>query len=218
MIEECLVVEFAVTGDDCPLADASRSVETTIDCQPPQLRRDGNALLRFSTAAAEGGDASGGLVEVLDADDRVRYLHVSRTDGRETFRCLSKHPCVVHELADVGFLVDSIEYRDGVERYAGAVVGHDVLQGVLEAAGETVGVTLQRVHPLGEEEDHPIGTRWDLTPAQAEALRAASEMGYFSVPREVTAAEVAAELGISKSAFLERLRRGQDGLLRQVLS
>ena len=211
MIEECLVVEFAVTGDDCPLADASRAVETTVDCQPPQLRRDGNALLRFSAAA----DSE--LASVLDADDRVRYLHVSRTDGRETFRCLSKHPCVVHELTDIGFLVDSIEYRDGVERYAGAVVGHDVLQGVLEAAGETVGVTLQRVHPLGEDEDHPVGTRWDLTPAQTDALRAATEMGYFSVPKEVTAAEVAAELGISKSAFLERLRRGQGGLLEQLL-
>jgi predicted DNA binding protein len=41
-------------------------------------------------------------------------------------------------------------------------------------------------------------------------------MGYFSVPRETTASEVAAELGISKSAFLERLRRGQDGLFAQV--
>jgi predicted DNA binding protein len=41
-------------------------------------------------------------------------------------------------------------------------------------------------------------------------------MGYFAVPRESTATEVADEIGISKSAFLERLRRGQAGLFRQL--
>ena len=56
-----------------------------------------------------------------------------------------------------------------------------------------------------------------LTPAQEAALRTALETGYFSVPRDATASEVAAELEISKSAFLERLRRGQESLLREAL-
>ena len=42
-------------------------------------------------------------------------------------------------------------------------------------------------------------------------------MGYFAVPRETDASEVAAALGVSKSAFLERLRRGHRALLEQVL-
>jgi predicted DNA binding protein len=42
-------------------------------------------------------------------------------------------------------------------------------------------------------------------------------MGYFAVPREADAGAVAAELGVSKSAFLERLRRGHRSLLEQVL-
>ncbi|PSP75618.1 transcriptional regulator [Halobacteriales archaeon QS_1_68_20] len=209
MIEECLVVEFSVTGDDCPLAAATRETGATVDCQPPQLRRDENALLRFSTA----DDAVGG---VLDADERIRYLHASRTDDRVNYRCLSRHPCVVHELIDAGLLVDRIRYAGGTERYAGAVVGYDVLQGVLEAAGETVGVTLERVYPLGADDEGAVARGWDLTPAQAEAMRTALAMGYFAVPRAATAAEVAAELGISKSAFLERLRRGQATLFAQV--
>ncbi|WP_255169868.1 helix-turn-helix domain-containing protein [Natrononativus amylolyticus] len=210
MIEECLVVEFAVTGDDCPLAVATRRTGSLVDAQPPQRRTDGNALLRFSAPAGTG------LREALDADDRIRYLHASHTDGRTNYRCLSRHPCVVHALVDVGFLVDTIQYRRGRERYTGAVVGYDVLEGVLEAAGETVGVTLERVYPLGGEDEEAVAQRWDLTPAQEAAIRTAYERGYFSVPKEATAAEVAADLGIGKSAFLERLRRGQAAIFRQL--
>ncbi|MFP8957978.1 helix-turn-helix domain-containing protein [Natrialbaceae archaeon A-CW3] len=210
MIEECLVVEFAVTGDRCPLADATRATGKTVDAQPPQRRSDGYTLLRFSASSA------GSLTETLDADERLRYLHASRSDGRINYRCLSRQPCVVHELIDAGFLVDAIQYAGGEERYTGAVVGHDVLEGVLEAAGETVGVTLERIYPLGDEDERAIAGRWNLTPAQEAALRAAFEMGYFQVPKAVTASDVADELGIGKSAFLERLRRGQAAMFGQV--
>jgi predicted DNA binding protein len=210
MIDECLVVEFRVTGDDCPLAEASAATGLTIDCQPPQLRDDDNVLLRF------GAPQSDELAATLDADSRIRYLHRSSEGDRDEYRCLSKLPCVVHELTDVGFVAETLTYRDGEERYTGAVVGYDVLQGVLEAAGATVGVTLERVYPLGPEGETSTTGRWDVTPAQETAIRTALAMGYFSVPRETTASQVATELGISKSAFLERLRRGQAGLLTQV--
>ncbi|WP_101297247.1 helix-turn-helix domain-containing protein [Halegenticoccus soli] len=210
MIDECLVVEFRVTGDDCPLAVASREAGVAVECEPPQLRDDGYALLRFT--APESDD----LAAALDADGRLRYLHRSAADGRDVYRCLSKRPCVVHELTNVGFMAETLTYRDGVERHTGAVVGYDVLQGVLEAAGEAVGVRLERLYPLGPEGEKAAAGRWNVTPAQEEALRAALEMGYFSVPRGATAAEVASELGISKTAFLERLRRGQSGLFAQV--
>ncbi|MFD1645543.1 helix-turn-helix domain-containing protein [Haloarchaeobius litoreus] len=208
MIEECLVVEFAVTGDDCPLATATRETDTAVEAKPPQRRADGNALLQFS------GDPA--IASVLDADERIRYLHASTTDDRVNYRCLSKHPCVVHQLTDAGFMAEALRYDDGIETYTGAVVGYDVLEGVLEAAGEAVGVTLERIYPLGSEDDEAVARRWGFTPAQEEALRLANEMGYFEVPRRADAGDVAAELGIGKSAFLERLRRGQAALMAQV--
>jgi predicted DNA binding protein len=209
MRPECLVVEFQVTGDDCPLAEASRTADAAIDAAPPLSRNDGNTLLRASTPDGTVGD-------LLDADDRVRYLHGSRIDGRHNYRCLSKDPCVVHELVDVGFLVESVHHRSGTERHVGAVVGYDVLDTVIEAAGDRVGVSLERVTTLGEEGDAPIAQRWDLTPAQEAAIRAAIAAGYFNVPRNATASEVAGDLGISKSAFLERLHRGQGSLFTQL--
>ena len=210
MISECLVVEFRVTGDDCPLADASRGTEAKIEAAPPLRRDDGYALVRFSVADPAVGDA-------LDDDDRVRYLHRAETGDVHTFRCLSKGRCVVHRLIDEGFLVESVGYRDGVERHVGAVVGQEVLNGVLEAAGETVGVRLERISPLRAEGEGSVDSRWDLTPAQAEAMKTAYEMDYFEVPRGASSETVAAELGVSKSAFLERLRRGERALLRHIL-
>ncbi|MHB9287783.1 helix-turn-helix domain-containing protein [Halobacteriales archaeon Cl-PHB] len=207
MIAECLVAEVRIDGDDCPLAEASATASVPIDARAPQLRADGNVLLRFSAPA----DA--GLREALDTHGDIRYLHVSQVDGTDSYRCLSKHPCVVHELVDAGFLVDSMRYRDGTARLRGAVVGYDVLEGVMEAAGNTVGITLTQVQPLEAEADEPVGPGYMLTPAQEESLRVAVEMGYFDLPREVTASEVADEMGISKSAFLERLRRAQGSLL-----
>ena len=59
------------------------------------------------------------------------------------------------------------------------------------------------------DDDDPVEARWDLTPAQAESLQRALGMGYFRVPRGATAGEVAEALDVSKTAFLERLRRAQ---------
>lgn len=211
MISECLGVEMRIEADDCPLADAVRAVDVPVDARPPQLRHDGNALLRFSAPESDA------LSAVLDGDDRLRYLYRSRTGGRDSYRCLSVFPCVVHDLISAGLLVDSLRYEDGTATVTGAVVGQGVLQGVMETASDIVGVELTRAYALGPEDDAPVEQRWDLTPAQAESLRTAVRMGYFTVPRRVTASEVADAIGISKSAFLERLRRAQNGLLAQVL-
>jgi predicted DNA binding protein len=212
VIDECLVVEFRVRDDDCPLADATRAAGIEIDAQPPQLRADGYALLSFTAPE------SSSFADALDDDDRIRYLHFSRSDGRQNGRCLSKQPCVVHDLVSAGLIVESLRYRDGSATVTGAVVGHEVLRGVLNTAGETVGVALERAYPLQTDDKEAIAKRWNVTPRQEEALEAAVAHGYFTVPRGATAAEVAADLDISKSAFIERLHRGQHALFSQLFA
>ncbi|WIV66985.1 helix-turn-helix domain-containing protein [Natrialbaceae archaeon AArc-T1-2] len=210
MIDECLAVEFRVQDDGCPLAEATQAVGVEIHAQPPQLRADGYALLQFSSPRDDE------LKRVLDDDDRIRYLHVAETDGRYRYRCLSKEPCIVHKLIDGGLIVENLRYRDGAATFFGAVVGRDVLKGVMETAGETVGVRLERVYPLQSDAEGSPSQRWDITPPQEACVRTALEMGYFSIPREASSEEVADELGISKSAFLERLRRAEETLFHQV--
>lgn len=77
-------------------------------------------------------------------------------------------------------------------------------------------MTLGAVHPLESNEENLIVKQWDVTPAQEEALRAALEMEYIAVLRAVTASDVADELEISKSAFLERLQRGEYHVFSRI--
>lgn len=210
MIEACLAVEVRVRNDSCPLAEVARSTSVEIDARPPQRRSDGYDLLGFDAPRSED------LTDGLDTDDRISYLHVSRTDGRNRYRCLSREPCVVHALIDRGLIVEGLRYGPEATTVSGAVVGREVLQGVMEAAGEAVGVTLERVYPLEAEAREESGRLWNLTPAQEECIRTALEMGYFEIPRETSSEAVADELGIGKSALLERLRRGESALFEEI--
>ncbi len=210
MIRECLMAEFRVRDDDCPLAAATLETGAVVDAAPPLLRPDGNVLLRFE---ADPDDA---LAATLDADDRIRYLYRGTGGDTDTYRCLSMHPCVVHTLVDAGFMPESLTYQNGSAVLTGAVVGHEILTSVMKTAGETVGITLNRVFELHSEDETAVAQRWDITPAQEEALSRAVALGYFTVPRAVTADDVAADIGISKSAFLERLHRAQHSLLTQL--
>jgi predicted DNA binding protein len=72
----------------------------------------------------------------------------------------------------------------------------------------------QLFHPHDPEDLGQI----DVTPDQREALLAAHDAGYFAVPREVTLADVADDLGISESAASARLRRGHANLVRSTLA
>lgn len=57
-----------------------------------------------------------------------------------------------------------------------------------------------------------------LTPGQRDALVAAVEHGYYEIPREASADELAAALGISQQALSERLRRATRNLVDSRLT
>jgi predicted DNA binding protein len=76
-------------------------------------------------------------------------------------------------------------------------------------------MTLTALHALT-----PVGpaTEAALTDSQLEALVLAYDRGYFNSPRDVTMAELGAELGISQQAVASRLRRGIRRVLGQTLT
>lgn len=75
---------------------------------------------------------------------------------------------------------------------------------------EGFSVELLRVYPASDDDDED---RLGLSEKQAEALRAAHAGGYFEVPRETDLETVAEELGVSKQALSERIRRGLSEVL-----
>jgi len=76
-------------------------------------------------------------------------------------------------------------------------------------------VMLTALHALTPVE---TATESALTDPQQELLVLAYERGYFNTPRDVTMAELGAELGISQQAVASRLRRAIRRILGQTLS
>jgi predicted DNA binding protein len=97
------------------------------------------------------------------------------------------------------------------------VVGRDgalteLVEGLCEHADVAVDVL-----ELGEY-DRRFGTvTGGLTDRQFEALRTATEMGYYAVPRRASLSAVAAELGVADSTASELLRRAESRLLPRVV-
>jgi predicted DNA binding protein len=56
-----------------------------------------------------------------------------------------------------------------------------------------------------------------LTEKQREALELALDEGYFAVPRENSATELADEVGITRPAFSRRLQRAQKQVFTHLL-
>lgn len=91
----------------------------------------------------------------------------------------------------------------------------DAIRDVVEAFGESgVSPTLETLGAY-DGTDGPLD---DLTGRQREVLEAAFELGYYEVPREASAADVAAALGLDPSTVTEHLQRAERNLLTQHLS
>ena len=80
---------------------------------------------------------------------------------------------------------------------------------------QDIPIHIDRTYTLTETTER--GHQFDLSQEQREALVLATRKGYFATPREVGLDELAEELGISEQAVSNRIRRGNEKILRQVL-
>lgn len=82
---------------------------------------------------------------------------------------------------------------------------------------QRTGLTLQ-VNSMYNDDPQPVGDLYGLTERQREILLLAAQSGYFQIPREITLADLAAEIDLSSQAASERLRRGMRTLVDNVLA
>lgn len=78
-----------------------------------------------------------------------------------------------------------------------------------------IDATLVRLHALPEMH---AGGEHDLTAQQHEALVLAFNEGYYDDPRRTTLEELASQLGITRTSFAARLRRGYRNLLASTIT
>lgn len=80
---------------------------------------------------------------------------------------------------------------------------------------QLIPIHIERTYTLTEETEH--GHRFGLSQAQREALVLALEWGFFATPSEASLNDLAKELDISKQAVSDRIRRGNEQVLRKSL-
>lgn len=76
-------------------------------------------------------------------------------------------------------------------------------------------IHIDRTYTMTETTER--GHQFDLSQEQRVALVLAAKRGYFATPREVSLDTLAEELGISEQAVSNRIRRGNEKIINQVL-
>lgn len=78
-------------------------------------------------------------------------------------------------------------------------------------------VTVRKIGTLsGTSSSKQIHDNSTLSVRQREAFELARERGYFEYPRRITASELAKELNITKSTFLEHLHKAENKILGSI--
>lgn len=125
-----------------------------------------------------------------------------------------------HELTSRGFIREKpIRIVDGIETWSVAIhaTRHEMqlaLDGIRSAMEADIDVTQITTSSDSKSGSSP---RSLLSDRQREAFQIAQDRGYYEWPREVSAQKLAAELDLSKTTFLEHLRKAEAKLLEQVL-
>ena len=164
------------------------------------------------------------------------FIWASGGDLDEFEAALEADPTVVDvtildRLDDVGLYM--IQWSEQVESHVDAMIDqHAILQQAIADDEWYLKIRFSEEEHLSEFQEYfesnfelhrkyrttePKRGEFGLTPEQREALVVASELGYFSVPREATVEDIADRLGISANSVSQRLRRAHDALIQNTL-
>lgn len=211
-----LRIEFQIplTGISLQIFDDFDSIENIeIDNALPIA---GDKIFLFLTAQFDSGVSSESLgrqlpdVQMVDVTQAkvtryTYYLRVIADFSDVSFlTLLTEHQAVPHRIVGRNAhlnVVASVRDWNHLKEVAGAIEDeHGSLELIGTTQTESVGF------PLGNDKIKQ-SVSGKLSDKQLEVLEAAYQMGYFKVPQEVTAEELADELDISRSTLSERLRR-----------
>jgi len=145
---------------------------------------------------------------VATLDDDSFYLSITER-SREADRAFRAAFAETDLLA-----VPPLVYRPEGRLSLGVVGPPAELSGALESLPEGVDYEVSRV---GEYRGGPRTAGADLTDRQREAVRVATEAGYYAVPRTASVADVAEALGCVKSTASMHLRKAESKLMAAYL-
>jgi predicted DNA binding protein len=149
------------------------------------------------------------LVEELLALDRVEdsglYRIAWKDDPTSLIEGITESEATVLEARGDGRWLFRLRFtdHDRLSQFHNFCIGNDIT------------IHIERTYTFSEETDRR--RRFGLSQEQREALVLALRRGYFATPSEVSLEELSSELGISRQAISNRIRRGNETVLETVL-
>jgi hypothetical protein len=174
------------------------------------MPKEAGVVTQYVEVAGGPPDA---LVEA--ASSHVNVAEIERLDDSNgKFRLTVEGPVPELEVAGAGARVASTTVTAGQASLTFQVPASRNVSEVIEGIGggwESASITAIKRTEEGEPEaaNQLSLAEVDLTDKQRAALEAAFHHGYFEQPRNSSASDVADELGIAHSTFLQHLRAAQ---------
>lgn len=207
-----VIVEFTVDRKEFALGQALRGMDVELE----QIVPTSNTVIPFFWASDGDPDT---LERNVEESTYIEDLEPLETVEDQTLYRVAW----TGEYED---LVDGIVRSDGTILQSHTVDGtwvfrlrfpdHEFLTAFYDfCTDHDIAINIERVYTLTEQT--PRRRTFQLTPEQREALVLAYERGYFETPRATSLADLAEELGISSQALSDRIRRGNEKILGEVL-
>lgn len=174
--------------------------------------------------ATDGETGIDEFIEAINACRVVTDLAVLK-QSRERARIVvnyASESSIVPEIIRSEFMpIAPVHITEGKEHWR-VMVEVDALSDVLESMKTECDVEIEAIEQVDPQESiifSNIVNQIDktLSPRQREVLFDAREEGYYNWPRDVTANEVADNIGISGPTFLEHLRQGEQKIIHTAL-
>lgn len=197
----------------------SRSAQIELDNVLPGAA-DGRWLEFFTITAPDVTN----LAAVLDGIDRLEPVFVQPTSAvANTFYVLTFTTGQEHRLTAILLEHDAIPHRISVHNHDLTVVASVTSWQSLKTLAEAIERQQQSFELVGVTETNamsfPLGgsilkynLQGKLTSEQLTIIETAYRCGYFEVPQQATAEDVAEELDISQSTLSEQLRNAQNAV------
>lgn len=194
------------------------------------LRSSPDVVIEFEQVVAHGADVGPMPYFWASGCDLGSFEEAMRTDP--TINEVALQDCLngnrLYEVAWNEAVVESIQkFLERQVSIVSATARHSTWQLTLRFPTHT---RLSDFHTYCREVDLDVrprrvyspkdsqSSRFGLTTAQEQALQCAYQNGYFEVPRQINATELADELGISVNSTSQRLRRGLHNLVEATLT
>ncbi len=208
-------VELRLTDSDSFFVALADELNCRLRMEGTTAGPDGNLLFYDAVSGADPDDVVA-FAEEWETVDDVRV--VSRHDDETLFEFTVSGSSLVLTLSEYGANATEAVSAGGEARVVAELPADTDVRGVVERVrAEFAGLELVAKRETERDLQTAREFRRDLddrlTDAQRTALRASYFAGYYEWPRDSTAEEVAASLGVSSPTFHQHIRKAQRELL-----